>query len=192
MQTLLLLLAPALFAASIYMVLGRLITYTRGESRAPIRQRWLTKIFVGGDVLSFLVQSGGGGLMAQAKSQNMGKILVVAGLAIQILFFGVFTITSGIFHWRINRSPTSESASTPWAKYIYALYAASMLILIRSLFRVIEFLGGNEGTLMSNEVYLYVFDAVLMLGVMVIFNLVHPGNIIGRKVQDDDIQLSDN
>ncbi len=59
MQTLLLLLPPSLFAASIYMVLGRLILYTNGESMAPIRATWLTKIFVGGDVLSFLVQAGG-------------------------------------------------------------------------------------------------------------------------------------
>jgi hypothetical protein len=59
MQTLLLLVAPALFAASIYMVLGRLILLTNGEAFAPIRARWLTKIFVCGDILSFLVQSGG-------------------------------------------------------------------------------------------------------------------------------------
>jgi hypothetical protein len=49
LQTLTLLLAPALFAASVYMVLGRLIQLTRGESLAPIRATWL----------SFLVQSGG-------------------------------------------------------------------------------------------------------------------------------------
>jgi RTA1 like protein len=58
-QVILLLVAPALFAASIYMVLGRLILVTQGESMAPIRAKWLTKIFVCGDVLSFLVQSAG-------------------------------------------------------------------------------------------------------------------------------------
>ena len=41
------------------MVLGRLIRFTEGENLAPIKARWLTKIFVCGDVLSFLVQSGG-------------------------------------------------------------------------------------------------------------------------------------
>lgn len=34
---------------------------------------------------------------------------------------------------------------------------------------------------MSSEVYIYVFDAVLMVGVMVVFNVVHPGEIIGRR-----------
>lgn len=50
------LVAPALFAASIYMVLGRIIRKTGGEELSLIRVTWLTKIFVLGDILSFLVQ----------------------------------------------------------------------------------------------------------------------------------------
>lgn len=57
MQTLLLLLAPALFAASIYMELGRIILLVDGDRHSPIRRNWLTKIFVAGDVLSFVVQA---------------------------------------------------------------------------------------------------------------------------------------
>lgn len=57
-QSLLILLAPALFAASIYIVLGRIITLVDGDNYSLIQNNWLTKIFVTGDVLSFLVQSG--------------------------------------------------------------------------------------------------------------------------------------
>lgn len=57
--TLTLLLAPALYAASIYMELGRIIRAVDGEHQCIIRLRWLTKIFVTGDVFSFLVQSAG-------------------------------------------------------------------------------------------------------------------------------------
>ena len=59
MQTLLILVAPALFAATIYMTLGRIILLLQGEKHAVIRPKWLTKIFVSGDVLCFLVQAGG-------------------------------------------------------------------------------------------------------------------------------------
>ena len=58
-QTLCLLLAPALFAASIYMALGRIILLVNGESHSPVRRTWLTKVFVAGDVLSFFTQSAG-------------------------------------------------------------------------------------------------------------------------------------
>ena len=58
-QSLCILLAPALFAASIYMILGRIILLVNGESQSPVRRTWLTKIFVAGDVLSFFTQSAG-------------------------------------------------------------------------------------------------------------------------------------
>jgi hypothetical protein len=58
-QSTLLLVAPALFAASIYMELGRLIVLVKGERFALVRVNWTTKIFVGGDVLSFLMQASG-------------------------------------------------------------------------------------------------------------------------------------
>lgn len=59
MQSTLLLVAPAFFAASIYMQLGRIIILIKGEQRALIRVNWMTKIFVAGDVLSFLMQASG-------------------------------------------------------------------------------------------------------------------------------------
>ena len=59
MQSILLLVAPALFAASIYMVLGRIILVTDGERHSVIRIKWLAKIFVSGEIISFMTQSGG-------------------------------------------------------------------------------------------------------------------------------------
>ncbi|KAK1238533.1 hypothetical protein MKX07_006679 [Trichoderma sp. CBMAI-0711] len=58
-QTMFILLAPALFAASVYMSLGRIIEIVDGERRAIIGRRWLTKIFVIGDVICFLLLAGG-------------------------------------------------------------------------------------------------------------------------------------
>ena len=60
----------------------------------------------------------------------------------------------------------------PWRKHLTALYAASVLILIRSMFRVAEFIQGNNGFILRHEWFLYLFDSVLMLGVMLIFNVV--------------------
>lgn len=53
------LLAPTLYAASIYMVLGRLVGYLNAESLSLVPVKWMTKIFVAGDVFSFMMQSAG-------------------------------------------------------------------------------------------------------------------------------------
>jgi hypothetical protein len=59
-----------------------------------------------------------------------------------------------------------------------ALFIGSALIMVRSLFRIIEYLQGFSGYLLSHEVYLYIFDAVLMLAVMVLFNVLHPSEVV--------------
>jgi hypothetical protein len=53
------LLAPVLFAATIYMCLGRIIRATEGQHLSPIRPSWLTKMFVAGDVMGLAVQGAG-------------------------------------------------------------------------------------------------------------------------------------
>lgn len=70
-QTLFILVAPALFAASIYMELGRIILMVEGERHAIVQKRFLTKIFVGGDILSFVTQGAGMDIIAEQRSKDM-------------------------------------------------------------------------------------------------------------------------
>ena len=130
------------------------------------------------------------------KAIDLGQNIVVGGLVVQILFFGFFIVVAAMFHLRINKNPTSESRDVPWKRHINTLYAASILILVRSIFRVVEYKQGNDGYLLGHEVFLYIFDAILMLGVMVSFNLIHPseisillrrGNIVGHSSQLNSI-----
>ncbi|EAW16419.1 RTA1 domain-containing protein [Aspergillus fischeri NRRL 181] len=163
------------------MELGRIIKLTKGEDKAIIPTRWLTKIFVFGDVVSFLVQ-GGGGVMAgnSLDSMKTGEKLVQLGLAIQIVFFALFIATAIVFHIRMRRDPYQQLSSkchTCWQKHLSLLYATSIVILIRCLFRLIEYVQGNSGYLISHEAYLYVFDATLMFLTMVLFAVVHPSEL---------------
>ncbi|KAF4985059.1 hypothetical protein FDECE_16859 [Fusarium decemcellulare] len=186
MQSILLLLGPALYAASIYMVLGRLIVLLEAERLSMIRTKWLTKVFVLGDVLSFFAQSGGGGMLATAKDKDSvekGENIIVGGLLIQILFFGFFMIVTLVFHARIHKNPTSRSATlqTPWKKLLWVLYSSSFFILVRSAFRVAEYVLGKEGELQSKEIYIYIFDATLMALVSLLFNWFHPSRVINAR-----------
>jgi len=57
--TILVLVAPAIYAASVYMCLGRIILVTDGEAHSLVPRRYLTKFFVIGDVVSFIMQGAG-------------------------------------------------------------------------------------------------------------------------------------
>lgn len=60
---------------------------------------------------------------------------------------------------------------------MYALYAVSIAIFVRSIVRVVEFLQGYSGFIITHEAFLYVFDAVVMWGAMVTMNWIHPGQV---------------
>ena len=182
-QSLLLLVAPVLFAASIYMELGHIIQLTGQVHLSPIKLRFLTAIFVLGDFFAFMVQSTGASILTKKEKDSAvtGKWIIIGGLAIQLMSFGFFMAVSAIFHSRCNQNPTkrSESPRVPWRKHMWALYLASALVVVRSVFRLVEYIMGSDGYLMKHEVWLYVFDAVLMFGVMVGFNVVHPSEVKG-------------
>ena len=116
------------------------------------------------------------------EAMNTGERLIIGGLVLQLLFFGFFVIVSAVFHARIAKRPTSivVTESLPWERQLYALYAASGLILVRSIFRLVEYAQGNDGYLISHEVFLYVFDAVLMLAVMMVMAWFHPSEVTAR------------
>jgi hypothetical protein len=47
---------------------------------------------------------------------------------------------------------------------------------------------GNNGYLLRHEVFLYVFDGVLMLAAMILLNVVHPSSLIpsrGKTLKQD-------
>ncbi|KAE9583194.1 Protein RTA1 [Colletotrichum fructicola] len=197
-QTLGPLLAPALYAASIYMLLGRIISSLHAEHLSFIPVRWLTKIFVFGDVLSFAFQCIGGGILSGADDKSgidRGQDMILVGLGIQILFFACFMASISVFHYRILRQPTTLSLAgvRPWKEYILVLYFTSLLILVRSIFRVAEFAEGQTGTLQSNEVYLYCLDTALMFLCSGAFNVWFPGRVVSSSVDKDvdDLRLSE-
>jgi hypothetical protein len=64
-----------------------------------------------------------------------------------------------------------------WQKLMTMLYATSALILVRSIFRIIEYVMGPDGYLLINEWPLYVFDLALMVVTMVLFYVWYPSII---------------
>lgn len=73
-----------------------------------------------------------------------------------------------------------------------ALYLVSGLIMVRSVFRMIEYAQGHNGALIRKEIYVYVLDALLMIVVAVVFAVCHPSALfIEHKVVPAGDESSD-
>lgn len=69
-MTVFILIAPVWFAASIYMLFGRIVLVLQANHLAVIKQKWLTGIFVTGDVLSLIIQVAGEYLVPSHPRRN--------------------------------------------------------------------------------------------------------------------------
>ncbi|KXH56568.1 hypothetical protein CSAL01_12640 [Colletotrichum salicis] len=109
----------------------------------------------------------------------MGNNVILHGLGIQVVFFGFFMIVTTVYRIRINLKPTTKSLHTniPWQKFIWVLYFSNLLIMVRSIFRMIEYAQGHDGRLIQKEIYVYVLDALLMTVVSIVFSVYHPSII---------------
>lgn len=107
-------------------------------------------------------------------------------------------IVTCLFHFRIRKNPTAraETISTRWELFLIILYITSILILTRSLFRLVEYAMGHDSELQSKEVYIYVLDGAPMLIASALFNIFHPSKylVAGKQLvdgSDSEMQLAD-
>ncbi|KAH7349174.1 RTA1 like protein-domain-containing protein [Pyrenochaeta sp. MPI-SDFR-AT-0127] len=182
-QSLLIILPPSLYAATIYMIYGRLVLFVNAPEASVIYPTRVTKIFVCGDVLAFFLQAGGGGMMAQPSMAKIGQVIMLIGLFVQLLFFGFFLVISLLF-WKRLRGSTKmlsipQNGHHSWTALLKLLLCAAVIIILRCIFRVLEFAQGHGGYLASHEVYMYLFDTAPMLVVQVMFHFVHAADVFG-------------
>lgn len=184
----LILASAPLLAATIYMALGRLIRGLDAVEHAFLSPRWTTKIYVLIDIGSFVTQMMGTAMQASgdAEGARTGNTIVVAGLGVQLGAFTIFIMSVAIFHRRLALHPTEISREhNGWRKYMWMLYTVSILIVVRSVFRLIEFSEGPEGQIYKTEALMYVFDASIMFIVVVIMAVLHPGLLL-RAIRKTD------
>jgi tellurite resistance protein TehA-like permease len=190
----LILASAPLLAATIYMTLGRLILALDARHHAFLNPRWTTKIYVIIDIGSFVCQIMGSAMQTSGDPAGVkqGNTIVIAGLGVQLGAFAIFILMAAVVHRRLNLEPTTTSLRThvKWRKYFWLLYGVSTLIVVRSLFRMVEFVEGPESKVYGTEAYLYVFDAAIMCTVVVAMAVVHPG-LLFRVIRKADVMGGD-
>lgn len=192
----LILASAPLISATIYMTLARLIYALDAREHAIMSPRWTTKIYVFIDIASFVGQMAGSAMQSSGDPAGiqLGINIVIAGLAVQLFAFGLFVLMAAVVHKRLNQQPTAISlhADFKWRRHMWVLYTVSMLVSVRSLFRLIEFAEGSKGVAYNTEALMYVFDSSLMFLVVAVMAVVHPGMLLRTIRKAEFHSLSDN
>ncbi|KAJ7794398.1 RTA1 like protein-domain-containing protein [Mycena olivaceomarginata] len=183
---------PALSWQRDYMLLARLASTfdTQVSERCLlIRASRLAKLFVCSDVITFLLQAAGGGLMSSGSMASMGNKIIMLGLSLQLASFAIFTAVLMLFGFRLRRDfpqywfpqkkalPFRIFSAAPiddWRILFFIICITCAGILIRSIFRIAEFAGGYNGYITTHEVYFYLFDSLPLWLSMTLYCIMWP------------------
>lgn len=140
---------------------------------SPLPAHLYTRLFVICDVISFLIQAGGAGLIVSSKptTSRLGKYILLVGLAFGLASFSTFislVLWFNLSVYKISRRSNNETVraiglSDDWRQLMVPILIGSMCILVRTIYRLIEFAGGYSGHIYTTEWYLYVFDTTFMV-----------------------------
>ncbi|KAK6353962.1 hypothetical protein TWF730_008382 [Orbilia blumenaviensis] len=176
--------APACYAAGIYLCLARIVI-AFGEEISRIKPRWYTYIFVACDLISLITQSVGGAIASTAdteKNSKLGADITLGGLAFQVFTLTLFMVLCGEFAWRcwsrrdmFDEKQRGLRESRRFKYFLYAMAAATFFIYVRCVYRVAELSEGWNGPLMTNEIYLITLEATMVILACFALNIFHPG-----------------
>ncbi|KAL9091274.1 MAG: hypothetical protein Q9165_004908 [Trypethelium subeluteriae] len=180
--------APAFLSGSIYICLGRLVN-VNGQHLSRFSAKTYAIVFVSSDLLSLVLQAVGGALAAQANTnsqQQTGINIMIAGLAYQVFSLLLFLALWGEFALRIRRASEDQKnpkylalrASNKFKYFQFALFLATILILIRSTYRVIELQGGFKGTIANDQPSFMVLEGPMIILAILALTVFHPGFVL--------------
>ncbi|CAK7230253.1 hypothetical protein SBRCBS47491_007524 [Sporothrix bragantina] len=179
----LILVAPLWTNAFAYMVFGRLV-----HNYTPDRKLWglpasrFGLVFVVLDIVAFVIQVYGA---ATATAQNIPTDEVLRDLHIYMggvgvqLFFILVCLVFGIKLWFVMRREAVRFPSArPAMILLYTQFIVLILIIIRIVFRIVEYSSGLKSTIPNHEAYQYCLDTLPMFIAILMYNIVHPGRIM--------------
>ncbi|GAX83129.1 hypothetical protein CEUSTIGMA_g10555.t1 [Chlamydomonas eustigma] len=182
------LLVPNAMALVSYIVVGWAMKLS-GLNIACLRPSWIAWTFFISDVLAFTVQGFGAFLAILPVPGLVGPAqqVILSGLVIQCASLLLFIFVIYI----ININPMYLLQDKPDAAWLFlALYCTTVLLLVRSLFRVVEFASGKQGYARTHEWMAYALDCIPIMLCFIFY--IHPKTHFGRCLNslNSQFQLS--
>jgi hypothetical protein len=133
----LIVIAPVLVCASLYILIGRLIQSTEKEPLllfGKVSPAWIPRIFVTSDILSFLTQASGSGIASsnnwEGTQKNIGVGVLIGGLVLQLVTFALFLLIVIWFDMRSKPSSQGSSMERGVRLVLNGIYVAGFFIMV--------------------------------------------------------------
>ncbi|KAJ7904195.1 RTA1-like protein [Mycena leptocephala] len=182
--------APTPLIAVNFFLLSWVITRL-GPCYSRLTPIWYAILFLSCDVLALVIQGVGGGIASAANTLSdfiQGAKIMLAGIVFQFVAIITYSTLAADFLWRYNRDLLVRGARSDRGKMdaklktmIAALVFSTLVLFIRSIYRILELATGWNGRVMHTEIYFNLFDGGMVILAIFTTNFAHPGRLLGSR-----------
>ncbi|KAJ4314569.1 hypothetical protein N0V94_006396 [Neodidymelliopsis sp. IMI 364377] len=185
-STVLIMSGPPVYALINYFILSRILYYMPYLS--PMHPGRVATTFIGLDGVCEILIGNGAWRMANSsltnKQRQVGANMVMASLSLQAALFAGFGLLAALFH---RRALKARVLNNELKSVLYVMYTSAGIVTVRCVYRLVEYILGWESAIYQNEVYFWIFEAVIMFANTALLNVFHPGK---RLPQSNGIFLA--
>ncbi len=176
--------APVFLSAAIYTTLTSLIDVLgQGLSPYGLSKKFILWFFITSDVIATITQVVGAALIGVAESNNKSSDkannILLAGLVYQVFTFLLFLILLFVFLSKARKAGTSTSSSG-LRQFSAALVVSSLLVYLRTIFRLAETAEGVGGYASTHEAFFGALEFAPIVLAIVILGWWHPGKLLPK------------
>lgn len=181
--------APVFLAAGVYTILSALIPRL-GRRYSFLPPKFILWFFITSDVIATVVQITGAALIGVRQSNRDDPTdannILLGGLAYQVFSLSIFVVLTASFLFRARREVSSRGKKL--SLFCVAFAVATIMIYLRTCFRLAETAEGLGGNLSSNEIYFACLEFAPVALAVLLFAIWHPGRCVGKKVRVTDLE----
>jgi hypothetical protein len=147
-----------------------------GSIGHPVLAKIVLAVFGTAEGFCVVLQVSGAGVYADRASEMYGRLLLLAGLGIQLVFYTGFIGFVAVVQFHSYFGFRGEKSF----RYVFlCLLSTAALLHLRLLVRIGEFAQGHRGDVSQHEAYLYVFDFWPILSCYLLLTCLHYGWWLG-------------
>lgn len=185
--------APVFISAGIYICINRLIPWAKSNGH-DVDRWWLAPApilwgFLSVDVVTTIMQIAGAALIGSSQSNRKdpttGNHILLAGLALQAFSFTVFLAVLMLFRIALFKDFGSNGTAKNKDQFIVAVALASLLVYLRTLFRLAETAQGLFGSVSTNETFFGTLEFTPVVIAVFILAVWHPGRWLPYSIRQN-------
>lgn len=195
LQTICIAIGPGFLLAGLYYLFAQ-TTLLYGDHHSILAPVMYLYAFMLCDLVSGSLLGAGAGVAANSSGNfQLGIDLMTAGFAIQVGAILFLQCLWYYFIWNIYRSykRVGDNGFNPdfaairgrgefhQVKFVIGISIATLLLFVRSIYKLIEVIEGSSSEIAVNEIYFMTLESLMIVLASVIMTICHPGFTFGRN-----------